>query len=107
MELLRYEELAKIMHPALVDNLHNSAASVAGYCRLFAPLAPGETQLACLHALAAGQNQADLAANLGYSKRHVQRILADTWDQFGVETAAQGVAFAVAQGWITVPTQSR
>ena len=36
MELLRYEELSKLMHPELVDNLHNSAASVADYCRLFA-----------------------------------------------------------------------
>ncbi len=44
---------------------------------------------------------------VGYSKHHVQRILGDTWDQFGVETAAQGVAFAVAQGWTTVPTQCR
>ena len=107
MELLRYEEFAKLMHPELVGNLHNSAASVADYCRLFAPLAPDETQLACLHALAAGQNQAGLAAHFGYSKRHVQRILADMWDQFDMETAAQGVAFAVAQGWITIPTQSR
>ena len=106
MELLRYEELAKLMHPALVDNLHNSAASVADYCRLFGPLAPDETQLACLQALATGQHQAHLAAYLGYSKRHVQRLLADMWDQFGVETAAQGVAYAAAQGWITIATQN-
>lgn len=107
MELLRYEELAKLVRPELVDNLHNSAVSVADFCRLFGPLAPDETQLACLRALAVGQHQAGLAAHLGYSKRHVQRLLADMWDQFGVETAPQGVAFAVAQGWITIPTQSR
>lgn len=103
MELLRYEKLATLMRPELVGALHNAATAVADYCRFFTPLAPNDTQLACLKALAAGQNQDDIAKNLGYSKRHIQRILADMWDQFGVDTAPQGLAFAAAQEWVTVP----
>ena len=106
MDLLRYEELAELMHSDLVNILHNSATAVAEHCRFFLPLAPDDTQLACLQGLALGQNQAELAAQLGYSKRHLQRMLATLWDQFGVEGPAQGVAFAVTQGWVTIPAQN-
>jgi len=66
------------------------------------PLEPNEAQVACLQGLANGEKHADLAKRLGYSERHLQRILADMWHQFGVDSTTEGGAFAVAQGWITV-----
>ena len=63
---------------------------------------PSEPQLLCLQGLANGQRQQDIAGNLGYSRRHLQRVLAELWTQLEVSTPSQGVAHAVVQGWITV-----
>lgn len=70
---------------------------------MISSIAPDETQLACLQGLAYGEKHTDLARRLGYSERHLQRILADMWVQLGVDSPIDGVAFAVAQGWVTVP----
>ena len=102
-EVVHYERLAGLMHPDSVEELRAASAAVARYCRSSAQFAPDETQLACLQGLADGEKHAELAERLGYSRRHLQRILADMWHQFGVDNTIQGVAFAVAQGWITVP----
>ena len=101
-EVIRFESLAELMHPDAVETLRGSSAAVARYCRFGLHSAPDDTQLVCLQGLADGDRQADIAKRLGYSQRHIQRILADLWHQFGVENAIQGLSFAVAQGWIAV-----
>jgi len=106
-EVVHYEKLASLMHPDPVEKLRAAAAAVAQYCRFSSQTAPNEMQLACLQGLANGEKHADLANRLGYSQRHFQRMLADMWDQFGVDNPIQGVAFAVAQGWITVPSSTQ
>jgi hypothetical protein len=102
-EVIHYEGLADLMHPDVVENLRAEAAAVAQFCRFNSSTAPDEMQLACLQGLANGERHAELARRLGYSERHLQRILADMWEQFGVENTVEGVAHAVAQSWITVP----
>lgn len=101
-EVIHYERLAELMHPDVVEELRAAAAAVARFCRFSSLSAPNETQLTCLQGLANGEKHADLAKRLGYSERHLQRILADLWRQFGVDNTTEGVAFAVTQGWITV-----
>ena len=105
-EVIHYEELAELMHPDAVGRLRAEVAAVARFCRFNSSAAPNEMQLACLQGLANGEKHADLAERLGYSSRHFQRVLTDLWEQFGVENTVEGVAFAVAQGWVTVPTST-
>ena len=102
-EVIHYERLAELMHPDAVERLRSAAAAVARFCRFNLSIAPDEIQFAFLQGLASGEKHADLAERLGYSQRHFQRILADMWDQFGVENTIQGLSYAVAQGWIAVP----
>lgn len=102
-EAIHYEELADLTHPDAVERLRAEAATVARFCRFNSSAAPDETQLACLQGLADGEKHSEIAHRLGYSERHLQRILAEMWHQFGVESTIEGVAFAVAQGWINVP----
>lgn len=102
-EVIHYEGLAELMHPTAVESLRAAAAAVAWICRLGSP-APNEVELACLQGLAGGEKHAELAQRLGYSERHFQRLLAELWDQLGVENTVEGVAYAAAQGWITVPS---
>ncbi|MCY3910682.1 MAG: hypothetical protein OXF99_04160 [bacterium] len=106
-EVIHYERLADLMHPDAAGRLRASAAAVARFCRFNSSIAPDEMQLACLQGLANGERHADLANRLGYSQRHLQRILADMWDQFGVDNTIQGVTLAVEQGWITVPRSTQ
>ncbi len=101
-DVIHYERLAELMHPDAVEGLRSASAAVARYCRFATQSAPDEVQLACLQGLANGEKHADLAMRLGYSERHLQRILADMWHQFGVDSTIEGVSHAVAQGWITV-----
>ena len=63
---------------------------------------PNAPLLLCLQGLANGTKQERLAQELGYSKRQLQRMLADLWTQLEVPAATQGVAHAAAQGWITI-----
>ncbi|WP_419924308.1 hypothetical protein [Candidatus Poriferisocius sp.] len=105
-DVIRYDSLAELMHPDAVEGLRSASVAVARYCRFATQIAPDETQMACLQGLASGEKHADLAERLGYSERHLQRILADMWHQFGVDSAIEGVAFAVDQGWITVPKRT-
>ena len=100
-EVIHYERLAELMHPDAVEKLRATAATVAHYCRSSLSIVPDEMQLACLQRPANGEKHAGLAERLGYSERHFQRILADTWHQLGIDITTEGVAFAVAQGWIT------
>ncbi len=102
-EVIHYEKLAELMCPDAAERLRDAAAAVSRFCRFNSSVAPDETQLACLQGLANGEKHADLARRLGYSERHLQRILADMWVQLGVDSPIDGVAFAVAQGWVTVP----
>lgn len=102
-EAIHYEKLAELMSVDTAERLRATAAAVARYCRLNSPAAPNEVQLASLQGLANGEKHAELAKRLGYSERHLQRILADMWYQFGLDNTTEGVAFATAQGWITVP----
>lgn len=104
-DVIHYEKLAELAHPDAVEGLRAGAAAVSRFCRFNSSVAPDETQLACLQGLANGERHADLAKRLGYSERHLQRILAEIWEQFGVDSAIEGVAFTVAQGWVTVPNQ--
>jgi len=104
--LIHYDRLAGLMSVDAVERLRSSAAAVARHCRSSSPTAPNEVQLACLQGLANGERHIGLANRLGYSGRHLQRILADLWRQFGVDNATQGVALAVAQGWVTVPVNA-
>ncbi|MDE0118190.1 MAG: hypothetical protein OXT07_16440 [bacterium] len=104
--VIHYESLAELMHPDAAVGLRSASAAVGRYCRFAGQSAPDETQLACLQGLANGEKHADLAVRLGYSERHLQRILADMWHQFGVNGTIEGVAHAVAQGWVTVPESS-
>lgn len=106
-EVIHYERLAELMHPDAVEKMRAAAAAVAQTCRRSWRNAPDEIQLACLQGLANGERHADLAHRLGYSQRHLQRILADMWNQFGVDNTIQGVALAVQNGWITVPSSTR
>ena len=101
-EVIHYERLAELMHPDAAERLRATAAAVAQYCRINSSVAPNEMQLACLQGLANGEKHTDLAKRLGYSERHLQRLLADMWHQFGVNNTTEGVAFAVVQGWITI-----
>ncbi|MXW59611.1 MAG: hypothetical protein F4124_13095 [Acidimicrobiia bacterium] len=100
-EVIRYEKLAELVRPNAVEELLVAAVAVARFCRFNLTIAPNEMQLACLQGLANGETLANLAKRLGYSERHVQRILAEMWHQFGVASTTEGVAFAVAQGWVT------
>lgn len=104
-EVIHYEKLAELVHPDAVEKLRLAAAAVAQTCRNNWQNAPDEMQLACLQGLANGEKHGDLAKHLGYSERHLRRILAEIWHQFGVDSAIEGVAFAVAQGWVNVPHQ--
>lgn len=106
-EVIHYEELADLTHPDAVERLRAEAAAVARFCRFNSSAAPDEMQLACLQGLADGEKHSEIARRLGYSERHLQRILAEMWHQFGVESTIEGVAFAVAQGWIYVPRSDR
>lgn len=106
-EVIHYERLAELMHPDAVEGLRAAASVVARFCRSNSSIAPNEMQLVCLQGLADGEKQAGLAKRLGYSERHVQRIIADMWQQFGVDNTTQAVAFAVTQGWITVEPESQ
>ncbi|MXW57131.1 MAG: hypothetical protein F4124_09845 [Acidimicrobiia bacterium] len=102
-EAIHYEKLAELMSIDAAERLRATAGVVALHCRLKSPAAPNEVQLASLQGLANGEKHAELAKRLGYSERHLQRILADMWRQFGLDNATEGVAFAVAEGWVTVP----
>ena len=84
-EAIHYEELADLMHPDAVGRLRAEAAAVARFCRFNSSDAPDETQLACLQGLADGEKHSGLAKRLGYSERHLQRIFAEMWHQFGVD----------------------
>ncbi len=106
-EVIHYEKLAEMAHPDAVERLRAGAAGVARFCRFNTSVAPDKTQLGCLQGLANGEIHADLAKRLGYSERHLQRILADMWHQFGVGGTIQGVAFAVQNGWVSVPNNTR
>ena len=105
-DVIHYESLAELMHPDAAIRLRAAAVAVARFCRFNSSTAPDETQIACLQGLANGEKHADLAERLGYSERHLQRILADMWHQFGVDSTIEGVSHAVAQGWITVPSDT-
>jgi len=100
-EVIHYEKLAELMRPDAVEQLRAAASAVARYCRFNSTIAPDDMQFACLQGLANGERLTSLAKRLGYSERHVQRILAEMWHQFGVASTTEGVAFAVAQGWVT------
>ncbi|MCY4136283.1 MAG: hypothetical protein OXG30_15450 [bacterium] len=100
-EVIHYEKLVELMRPDAVEQLRAAASAVARYCRFNSTIAPDDMQFACLQGLANGERLASLAKRLGYSERHVQRILAEMWHQFGVASTTEGVAFAVAQGWVT------
>ena len=102
-EVIHYEKLAGLMHPDAVEALRAAAAAVGHFCRFGLGSAPSEVQLACLQGLANGERHAALAKRLGYSERHLQRILADIWHQFDVDGTIQGMAFAVQNGWVSVP----
>ncbi|MYB08787.1 MAG: hypothetical protein F4Y28_02250 [Acidimicrobiia bacterium] len=102
-EAIHYERLADLMSVDAAERLRASAGAVAQHCRFSLPSAPNEEQLICLQGLANGEKHAELAKRLGYSERHLQRILAHMWHQFGLDNAIEGVAFAVAQRWVTVP----
>ncbi|MYG72490.1 MAG: hypothetical protein F4197_08455 [Acidimicrobiia bacterium] len=106
-EVIHYERLAELMHPDAVEGLRAAAAAVAQICRSNSSITPNKVQLVCLQGLANGEKQASLAKRLGYSERHIQRIIADMWHQFGVDNTTQAVAFAVAQCWVTVPQNMR
>ena len=101
-EVIHYERLAELVHLDAVERLRCAAAAVARFCRFNSSMAPDEIQLALLQGLASGEKHADPAERLGYSERHLQRILADMWHQFGADNTIQGVSHAVDQGWITV-----
>ncbi|WP_419919198.1 helix-turn-helix domain-containing protein [Candidatus Poriferisocius sp.] len=103
LELVRYEELAKLFHPELVNKLHNAATVIVRYCRFDSPFVPDDFQLACLQRLANGEHYADIANHMRYSKRQIQRKLTDLWNQLGVDNPTQGLAIAVEQGWVTIP----
>jgi len=102
-ETIHYEGLAELMSVDAAERLRASAATVARHCRFNSSAAPNDVQLACLQGLANGEKHAELAKRLGYSERHLQRILADMWHHFGLDNPAEGVAFAVTQGWVSVP----
>lgn len=101
-EVIHYEELADLMHPDAVERLRAEAAAVARFCRFNSSASPNDRQLACLQGLADGEKHSEIARRLGFSERHFQRVLADLWEQFGVENTVEGVAYAAAQGWITI-----
>lgn len=103
-EVIRYERLAELMHPGAVEKLRSAAATVIRFCRFNSSMAPDETQLACLQGLANGEKRADIAKRLGYSERQIRRIFNDLWEQLGVANGMQGLAYSVAQGWVTLPS---
>ncbi len=104
--LLHYEELANLMHPELVEKLHKAATTVIRYCQSDSSFIPDDFQLACLQRLAEGEYQEELANHMGYSKRQIQRVLADIWNHLGVDDATQGLAIAVEQGWVAIPSDT-
>lgn len=106
-EVIHYERLAELMHPDAAERLRAAASAVVRFCRFNLSIAPDEIQLACLQGLTSGEKHADLAKRLGYSERHLQRVLAAMWQQFGVDDTIQGVAFAVENGWIAVPSSNQ
>lgn len=106
-EVIHYEKLAELVRPNAVEELRAAASAVARFCRFNLTIAPNEMQLACLQGLANGEKQASLAKRLGYSERHLQRIIAAMWHKFGIANTTEGVAHAVAQGWVTVEPESQ
>ena len=72
--------------------------TVDSACRL----PPARSSLPVYKGLANGEKHAELAHRLGYSGRHFQRLLAELWEQLGVDNTVEGVVDTAVQGWITV-----
>jgi DNA-binding CsgD family transcriptional regulator len=64
-------------------------------------------QIECLQRIAAGETSAEIAAELGLSKRTVDHYVGSACDRLGVRTRAQAVAIAIHTNIISPPPNPR
>ncbi len=63
---------------------------------------PSEEQLMCLQGLALGESHQEIAHNLSYSTRQLERMLNKMRGKLEVATSTEALALAVNEGWVTV-----
>ena len=96
--VVRFDRLAALTTTAGARRLEQAALAVQGHVgsRITASLAGEQRRL--LSAVASGASVADIAAELGYSRRSAYRALAKLWRDLGVPNRVQGIRRAAAEG---------
>jgi DNA-binding CsgD family transcriptional regulator len=98
--LLRYDELAALVHPDGAMALREVASVVHAFCRRQAFGGVSEQEIAWLQALARGERTIDVAACHGHSERGFYRALSRLWDRLGVTSRSEALALAAQVGWL-------
>ena len=96
--VVRFDRLAALTTTAGVSRLEQAALAVQGHVGIGVAASLDGEQRRLLRAVASGASVADIAAELGYSRRSANRALANLWQDLGVPNRAQGIHRATAEG---------
>lgn len=100
--VLSYELLGRAISARGAEQLTAAAAEVERSCRDLRSSPLSDEEVVWLESLIAGDKVLDVAVAAGCSERQMHRALAELWRRLGVDGRTEGIALAVAQGWVTV-----
>lgn len=98
--VMRYDELAGLVHPDGVARLLAAGVAVENYCLRSALGGITNEEVEWLRSMARGERTIDIANAQGYSERAFYRALSRLWGKLGVAGRVQALALAAEQGWL-------
>ena len=96
--VIRFDRLAALCTREGACRLERAALAVQHYVGAPSGLALEDEQRRLLNAVASGTAIADVAADLGYSRRSIYRELSKLWEALGVTDRAQAIRKAFDEG---------
>lgn len=104
VSVMPFDRLAALVSERGARSLAEAGDAVASVLALDVERSPlSEHETALLNQLIAGRRIIEVAEQHGYAERTLHRKLNEIWERLGAKSRVDGLALAVAKGWIDPP----